>query len=109
VRTLLRAVVARGDRVFESVTTDLGFGGLFLLGDTPLVEGEVVSVDVDLGDGRGFCALARVVRHQQPAPRGMDVPGWALKFVEISAAAAAVVRAQIAAHSNNGHRRRHAA
>jgi hypothetical protein len=106
-RTLLRAVVARGPGyadVFESVTTDLGFGGLFLLGETPLVAGEVVSVDVDLGDGRGFCALAKVVRHQEPEPRSLEVPGYGLAFVEVSHAAAAIIQAQVARTHRHSHR-----
>lgn len=68
-----------------AVATDLSVGGLFLLEDARLARVDRASVELTLDGNQTVRTEARIVRQQHPEqPRGLDVPGVGLAFVELS-------------------------
>jgi hypothetical protein len=65
------------DRLAPLNARDLGGGGAFLETATPLPHGSLLTLRVDLPDGRSFTVLARVVRQAES--------GMGIAFIDLAA------------------------
>ncbi len=93
-RVLLPVTLRLGDNqppIF-AVATDLSVGGLFLLDDARLEQAGHAAIELELDPGHTVRTEARIVRLQKPErPRGLDVPGVGLEFVELPPTAALAI------------------
>jgi|GEM_PF-1999900 len=93
-RVLLPVTLHLGDNqppIF-AVATDLSVGGLFLLEDARLARADHAAIELELDAEHTVRTEARIVRLQKPErPRGLDVPGIGLEFVELPPTAALAI------------------
>lgn len=84
IRTFVPAIALPDGRKIDAVVLNLGRGGAFILDDRRLASMEEFPMTLDLAEHGVVPVLARVVRRQAVDPRGLDVPGLGVKFVDLT-------------------------
>lgn len=92
-RTLIPALAFLEGKAVDTVVLDVGRGGAFILEDESLARVRELSMTLDLGDHGVVPVVARVVRRQVVPPRGLEVPGLGVEFLDLTPGAAAALDA----------------
>ncbi len=98
-RVLLPVAISANGRRLNAVATDLSAGGLYLLDDARLAGLERIDLTIGLPDGTSVDAAGLVARQQVVAPRGLDVPGYGVRFEQLNPAAATAIVAFVGSGS----------